>query len=179
MPMTKRLPLHRLFAVLVLGAALASCAEPRQSLVEPAAPSELLGLDLGGLGLPLVPILTNTLDAVLTQVVGPAGGLLSLPGGSSLSIPAGALSASTTISATQEGGVLKIEFGPEGLVFPDSALPTLTFSYAGASVASAPVVVYLDSAGAVKEVLETEVDPVAQVARAKVRHFSTYALVTD
>lgn len=175
--MTKLVRLHRLFAALALGATLASCAEPRQSPMEPAAPSELLGLDL--LGLPLVPILTSTVDAVVTQVVGPAGGLLSLPGGNSLSIPAGALSASTTITATQEGGVLKIEFGPEGLVFPDSALPTLTFSYAGSSVASTPVVVYLDATGAVKEVLETEVDPVAQVARAKVRHFSTYALATD
>lgn len=177
--MKKRLPLPRLFAALVFGAALASCAEPRLSPVEPAAPSALLGIDLGGLGLPIVPVLTNTVDAVVTAVVGPAGGLLSLPGGNSLSIPAGALSASTTIGATQEGGVLKIEFGPEGLVFPDSALPTLTFSYAGATVASAPVIVYLDASGAVKEVLETEVDPVAQVARAKVRHFSTYALVTD
>jgi hypothetical protein len=177
--MKKLLRFHRLFAALALGATLASCAEPRQSPVEPAAPSELLGLDLGGLGLPLVPLLTNTVDAVLAQVVGPAGGLLSLPGGNSLSVPAGALSASTTIRATQEGGVLKIEFGPEGLVFPDSALPTLTFSYDGASVASTPVIVYLDSNGSVKEVLETEVDPVAKVARAKVHHFSTYALATD
>jgi hypothetical protein len=177
--MKKQARLHRLLAAVALGATLASCAEPRQSPVEPAAPSELLGIDLGGLGLPLVPILTNTLDAVLTQVVGPAGGLLALPGGSSLSIPAGALSGSTTIRASQQGGVLKIEFGPEGLVFPDSALPTLTFSYAGSRVASTPVIVYLDSAGAVKEVLQTEVDPVAKVARAKVRHFSTYALVTD
>lgn len=177
--MKKLLRFHRLFAALALGATLASCAEPRQSPMEPTAPSELLGIDLRGLGLPLVPILTNTIDAVLTQVVGPAGGLLSLPGGSSLSIPPGALTASTTINASQEGGVLKVEFGPEGLVFPDSALPTLTFSYAGTSVASAPVIVYLDSSGSVREVLETEVDPVAEVARAKVHHFSTYALATD
>src|SRR5690348_6996729 len=157
MPMKKPLRLHRLVAALALGATLASCAEPRQSPIEPTAPSELLGIDLGGLlDLPLVPILTNTVDAVVAQVVGPAGGLLSLPGGNSLSIPAGALSSSTTIRATQEAGVLEIEFGPEGLVFPDSALPTLTFSYAGASVSSTPVIVYLDDAGAVKEVLQTE-----------------------
>jgi hypothetical protein len=177
--MTIPLRLHRLAAVLALGVTLASCAEPRQSPVEPTAPSELLGIDLG---LPLVPILTNTVDAVLTQLVGPTGGLLSLPGGNSLDIPAGALSATTTIDATQIGGTLEIEFGPQGLVFPDSALPTLTFSYAGTSVETsgkAPVIVYLDSSGQVKEVLETEIDPVAKVARAKVRHFSTYALATD
>jgi hypothetical protein len=177
MPMKKPLRLHRLLAALALGATLASCVEPRQSPVEPTAPSALLGIDL--LGLPLVPILTNTVDAAVTQVVGPAGGLLSLPGGNSLDIPAGALSSSTTISATQEGGVLEIEFGPEGLVFPDSALPTLTFSYADASVSSTPVIVYLDDAGVVKEALPTEVDSVAKVARAKVHHFSTYALATD
>lgn len=177
--MKKQLRLPRVFAALVLGATLASCAEPRQSPMEPTAPSELLGLDLGDLGLPLVPILTNTVDAVLTRVVGPAGGLLSLPGGISLSVPAGALGASTTIHASQEGGVLKVEFGPEGLVFPDSALPTLTFSYDGANLASTPVIVYLDSSGSVQEVLETEVDPVAKVARAKIHHFSTYALATD
>jgi hypothetical protein len=66
-------------------------------------------------------------------------------------------------------------------VFPDSAQPILSFDYDGSAAEGSgpPVIVYLDSNGWLSEVLPTSTDTTANVARARIAHFSTYALATD
>lgn len=163
----------RLLAALTVLVAFTGCAEAKQNPMAPTRPATSIGD-----GLFLVPLLTNTTETLLNQVIGSAGGVLDLTGGSSIAFPAGALPANTTITAVRDGDDLKIDLGPEGLVFPDSALPTLTFDY-GAAAPDSAVIVYLDDNGWLSEVLETRIDSVAHLAQAKIRHFSTYALATD
>lgn len=134
--------------------------------------------------LELVVRLEPIADQVAEASIGPDGGTLSLPGGHSLEFPAGALAQLTLIQAVSDGSVVKVDFGPDGLVFPDSALPLITFSYAdGTGLTDADAadlrVVYVGESGAVEEVLQTEADTTADVVRARVRHFSTYAIATN
>src|SRR3989442_11127739 len=64
--------------------------------------------------------------ATATQTVGWAGGVIKI-GPHTLSIPAGALGATGTITATAPSGdVNRIQFQPEGLVFQRSAPLTMS-----------------------------------------------------
>src|SRR5204863_267880 len=70
--------------------------------------------------------------ATATQTVGPAGGVIRI-GPHALSIPAGALDAPVTITATAPSDkVNRVQFQPEGLVFQRAA--TLTMSYANCNL---------------------------------------------
>lgn len=173
---------RKVFAYLVLfalGTATAGCGE---SPTSPLNPGEAEPSILGGT-LSLVGQLLPILDTVSTETIGPDGGTLEIEGGHSLHFPAGALSEPTAITAVRDPLKVLVNFGPEGLVFPDSARPTLTYSYRGTGLLSllSPgdmVIVYLDGA-TLSEVLPTEVDRWARVVRAELSHFSTYALATD
>src|SRR5690606_11746654 len=66
--------------------------------------------------------------------IGPEGGVLYIPGGHTLEFPAGALETSTTITASRNPNSISVDFGPEGIVFPDDARPTLTYFYGNATV---------------------------------------------
>jgi hypothetical protein len=137
---------------------------------------------LGGT-LRLVGQLLPILDTVSEETIGPEGGTLEIAGGHSIYFPPGALTDSTTISAVRHPLKILVDFGPEGLVFPDSARPTLTYSYDGLGLLGlldpgGLVIVYLDG-GAIAEVLPSVVDPQARVVQAELTHFSTYALATD
>jgi hypothetical protein len=165
-----------LLAALTLVVTVSGCVESRSTPMEPTRPATFIGD-----GFYLVPLLTTTAQTLLSQVIGPAGGVLQISGGHSITFPAGALPANTTITAVRDGGDLKISLGPEGLVFPDSAQPILSFDYDGSAAegSGSPVIVYLDSNGWLSEVLPTSTDTTANVARARIAHFSTYALATD
>jgi hypothetical protein len=167
--------LHLLAAITLL-ATMSGCVESRPTPMEPTRPATFIGD-----GFYLVPLLTTTTQTLLSQVIGPTGGVLHISGGHSITFPAGALPANTTITAVEDGGDLKISLGPEGLVFPDSAQPILTFDYDGSTAegSGTPVIVYLDGNGWLSEVLPTTTDTTANVARARIKHFSTYALATD
>lgn len=162
--------LRRLLALVALGAVTGGCLEAASGPLAPPA--------AGSPPRVLVPAL-EAADAVVSAIIGSAGGTLHIRGGHSLHFPPGALPGTTLVRAVPLGGGARIEVGPHGLVFPDSAQPTLTFSYAAGADPERMSIVYLDSSGVVREVLPTEVDPVARTARARLRHFSTYALVTD
>ena len=166
----------RLLAVLTLFVAFAGCEQP-SDIIEPSRPTNI---SIGG-GFHLASLLTSAPQAIITQEVGPAGGVLSMPDGHTLTFPAGALQATTTISAVADDGSLAVDFGPAGLVFPDSALPVLSLNYQNSDAAqnNGAVIVYLDHAGLLQEVLATSRDEAAGTAQAQIKHFSTYALATD
>lgn len=170
--------LARRFLVLaLLGVGVSACTD---SLSGPTAPSGSEAA-LTGSTLSLVETVVETVDSAVSTLLGPEGGVLQIPGGHSLHFPAGALAEPVLIEAVSSGSAVRVDFGPHGLAFPDSALPTLALSYddTGLDEGAGFSVAYLDADGTVLEVLTAEVDAVARVVRARLRHFSTYALMTD
>src|SRR2546426_1688585 len=108
-------------ALVLTAAALLSCGEPPLSPVPPPQASLIGGL-LQATGLLQC---TAMPTATATQTVGPAGGVINV-GPHRLSIPAGALGAPVTITATAPSdNVNRIQFQPEGLVFQRSAALTI------------------------------------------------------
>jgi hypothetical protein len=176
-PMAWNSTVHRFLVLMVLGLGIGACADSRSG---PTAPSGSEAAMIGST-LSLVETVVQTTDSAVSAIIGPEGGVLEIPGGHSLHFPAGALAQPVLIEAVSSGSAVRVDFGPHGLVFPDSALPTLTLSYANtAGIDPAELVIaYLDADGVVQELLTTEIDALAQVARARIRHFSTYALMTD
>ncbi len=121
---------------------------------------------------------STVVGSSVSQVIGPEGGTLEIPGGHSLSFPGGALTEPTLITAKSDLVFLSIEFGPHGLTFPAEKAPTLTMSYANARHDVGTLhIAYLDDAGRITEVLPTTDDKAAKKARAEIGHFSRYALV--
>lgn len=117
--------------------------------------------------------------AAVTQVIGPEGGEITIPGGHSLSFPRGAVSEATLITAKSDLVFLSIEFEPHGLTFPADRAPTLTMSYENAKNVVGPLhIVYLDDNGRITEILPTTDDKTAKKVRADVTHFSRYAIAT-
>lgn len=173
---------RNIFGSLALFALLAAVGGCADSPSAPIQPDEANASLLGG-SLQLVGQLLPVLDTSSERTIGPEGGTLYIAGGHSLHFPAGALQAPTTIHAVRDPLLIVVDFGPEGLVFPDSARPTLTYSYANTGLfsllgASGLTIVYLDG-GLLPEVLPSAVDTGAKVVRAELSHFSTYALATD
>src|SRR5436305_11694205 len=116
-------------ALVIAAAALLGCGEPPLGPVPPPPQASLIGSLLQATGLlGCTPMPTAT----ATQTVGSAGGVIKI-GPHALSIPAGALDAPVTITATAPSdNVNRVRFQPEGLVFQRPA--TLTMSYANCNL---------------------------------------------
>lgn len=173
---------RKFFGFAALFALLAGIGGCGESPSAPLRPGEADASLLGGT-LRLVGQLLPVLDTTAEETIGPEGGTLYIDGGHSLHFPAGALAQPTTISAVRDPLKVVVDFGPEGLVFPDSAQPVLTYSYANTGLlglfgASGLTIVYLEG-GLLAEVLPSAVDTDAKVVQAELSHFSTYALATD
>ena len=163
---------HRISAALVLGVfALLSCGEPPAAPVAPPDAS-LLGSLLGGL-LQCSPMPSVT----ATKTVGSAGGVIKI-GPHSLAIPAGALSAPVTITATAPSGTVnRIRFQPQGLEFLRPA--SLTMSYANCSLLGVLLpkqIVYTDDALNILTYLLSIDNLLAEKVTGRVNHFSNYAI---
>ena len=169
--------LFRFAAIFSLGLTFSGCGETSAPL-EPAGEERSL---LGGT-LRIVSRLLPIFDTASEATIGPEGGTLSIPGGHSLRFPAGALDDSVTISAVVDPLKIMVDLGPEGLVFPDSARPTLSLSYGSGLLGwlspADLVIVYVDEGVAV-EVLPSVLDTQAETVSADLEHFSTYVLATD
>jgi len=164
-------------AILILAA---GCGEqgPTETALAPAA---------AGAGFQKVPLPQASLDAAspgrsvgtVHRTLGPEGGEIRL-GRVSLSFPAGALAAPTTISAKVSERHLEVKFGPHGLEFPAGLEPVLAFDYSGLSVdeVEALAVYYLGDAGEVLEELDAVVDFAARTVSVKLQHFSVYTVAT-
>lgn len=169
----------RYVVILALGAGLSGCSETPFGPTQPSEPASGL---IGGT-LRIVGQLLPVLDTTTKETIGPEGGTLEIAGGHSLYFPPGALQDSITITAVRDPLRILVDFGPDGLVFPDSAQPVLTYSYGnrliGGLLSPANLaIVYLEGRR-IGEVLPTTIDRDAKVATAQLRHFSTYALATD
>lgn len=155
--------------------AIAGCAEyaaaPFSPEIESPAASPQLIMQPLGFG-----------SLIAQNQIGPEGGVLYIAGGHTLEFPAGALEASTTITASRNPNSISVDFGPEGLVFPEGLRPTLTYFYGNAAVPpwvnpGSLKIIYID--GTYVEVLDTLIDLDARTVKADLQHFSTYALATD
>ncbi len=116
-------------ALVLTAAALLGCGESPLGPVPPPPQASLIGSLLQATGLlKCTPMPTTT----ATQTVGSAGGVIKI-GPHALAIPAGALAAPVTITATVPwDNVNRVRFQPEGLVFRRSA--ALTMSYANCNL---------------------------------------------
>jgi hypothetical protein len=112
-------------------------------------------------------------------VADPAGSAVALGTGVTVDIPAGAVTAPTTITVTQlsvppppeAGGVASpvYQFGPEGLVFATPITITLPIPPG----MSDPVVYWSDASGAGYVPITGIIDPVANTITVQVSHFSS------
>ena len=160
-------------ALVITAAALLSCGEPPLSPVPPPQAS-LIGSLLQATGLLHCTALPT---ATATQTVGPAGGVIKV-GPHTLSIPAGALGAPVTITATAPSDdVNRIQFLPQGLVFQRSA--ALTMSYANCNLLGTLLpkrIAYTDDALDILSYLLSLDHLFAKTVTGKLYHFSNYAI---
>jgi hypothetical protein len=112
-----------------------------------------------------------------SEVIGRGGGTLQV-GKHRLSIPAGALTQYTRITATApSGNFAEVRFEPHGLKFERPV--TLTLSYESCRLlgrSTPPTIVYTDDKRNILEVFRSEVDPWRKTVSAKTNHFSGYLL---
>jgi len=161
-------------ALVIAAAALLGCGEPPLGPVPPPPQASLIGSLLQATGLlGCTPMPTAT----ATQTVGPAGGVIRI-GPHALSIPAGALDAPVTITATAPSDkVNRVQFQPEGLVFRRSA--ALTMSYANCNLLGQILpkrIAYTNDALAILSYVVSLDNLFAKNVTGKLNHFSNYAV---
>jgi len=190
------LPLAAMLAVGVSACTPDAASGPAPTPVATPAPRALLGLD------PLLQTTTTTLTNTLDFTTSTVGGLLGLltcanqdqlsakkyigslggkitVGSHELVIPAGALSQTVLITATQQSGTIAlVDFQPHGLRFAKPA--TLRMSYSSCSTGSSSVqsVVYLNDENAIVETPPSVDDAKTDAVQALIGHFSGYAIAT-
>ena len=160
-------------ALVITAAALLGCGKPPLSPVPPPQ-ADLIGSLLQATGLlGCTPMPTAT----ATQTVGSAGGLIRI-GPHALSIPAGALDAPVTITATAPSDkVNRVRFQPEGLVFRRSA--TLTMSYANCNLLGKILpkrIAYTTDALTILSYVLSLDNLFGKYVTGRLNHFSNYAI---
>lgn len=168
-----RAALAMVFGILIT---IGGCAEHPSTLSEGAQLKQVR------LGTPtMAPSFSRGGSDVVSQTIGSEGGTLSIPGGHTLTFPAGALSQPTEITARPGRVFVEVEFGPHGLQFPAGHEPVLTLSYAGAlnlREVSSLSIVYMQGTR-ITEMLGGRVDADGKTVSAQVGHFSKYAMVSN
>jgi hypothetical protein len=167
----------RLVALALCAVLLASCGEQSPTAVSqaPTPNGSLIGDLLRPTGLLQC---SNLPAATTTQTVGSAGGSISV-GPHVLRIPAGALAAPTSITATvvTGRGVNAVHFEPAGLRFQSSAY--LTMSYANCSLLGTLLpkrIAYTSSLLQILEYLLSVDNLFSKKVTGQVKHFSDYAV---
>jgi len=160
-------------ALVITAAALLGCGEPPLGPA-PAPQADLIGSlrqATGPRGCTPMP------TATATQTVGPAGGVIII-GPHALSIPAGALDASVTITATAPSDkVNRVQFQPEGLVFRRSAALTMTYANCNLLGKILPKrIAYTNDALAILSYVLSLDNLFAKNVTGKLNHFSNYAI---
>ncbi len=160
-------------ALVIAAAALLGCGEPPLGPVPPPQAS-LIGSILqvtGLLGCTPMPA------ATATRTVGAAGGVIRI-GPHTLSIPAGALTAPVTITATAPSdNVNRVRFQPEGLVFQRAA--TLTMSYANCNLLGTLLpkrIAYTNDALTILSYVLSLDNLFTKYVTGRLNHFSNYAI---
>jgi hypothetical protein len=148
------------------------------SLHQKAGSERVVVTEYGDQGYKMVQETDPTVGTV-TAVIDENGGSLSI-GGTTLAIPAGAVSGATTFTVNKPNGELAYDFSatqqtPNDVGSAGFAVPlTLTISYAGVGDRmAAPVIVYINDRGRVVP-LATKVNTAGRTMTAEIRHFSIY-----
>jgi hypothetical protein len=132
----------------------------------------LLGSLTGGLlSCPSLPAATTS------KVIGTGGGTISV-GPHTLTIPAGALSASKTIKAViKSEKAVRVHFEPDGLQFAKPATLTMSYQHCGLlSVLKLRRIVYVKSNLSVLETLLSLDNVLTKKVSTQLQHFSDYAV---
>ena len=194
------LSLSPLAALLALGLSACSADSPTSAMptAAPAAPAPraLLGLD------PLLTTTTTVVTGTVTTLDNTVSGLLGLLtcsqqdylksgkyigvyGGSitvgdhKLVVPAGALSQTVYITATQQSGsVVEIDFQPHGLKFAKPATLSMSYSSCRTTSGSVQSIVYVNDSNQIVEVRPSADNGTADAVSAPINHFSGYAVAT-
>ena len=163
---------------------------PQQPLQPPLQPqASLLGGVIGVVG-GVVGVVVDVASALLsplvcptdqsytaTRTIGRNGGTLKV-GPHTLTIPSGALSQDTRITATApRGSYAEVQFQPHGLTFKRDV--TLSVSYAKCGLLqknNPPVIVYADDDRNILEILKSTLDTRQKTVTGKTDHFSSYIL---
>ena len=158
--------------ILALILATGGCSGSAAPLGPGAAQDALIGSVAGLLSQPI------SGETVSEAAIGPEGGVLLIAGGHSIAFPPGAVTEPTAIRAARDPKLLRVEFSPQGVTFPEAAPPVLTFRNPRSEgllglVPSQLHIVHLTESGRVDEVLLGELDPRRQQVSARLRHFST------
>jgi hypothetical protein len=117
---------------------------------------------------------TETLSA--SETIGPAGGTIAI-GPHELRVPAGALSAPVTITATAPAGDhVRVEFQPHGLWFITRPSLRMSYAHCGLLTRLTGKIVYVDDDLQIQEQVTSINDILGQQVTGRIRHFSSYAL---
>ena len=166
----------RYLAAVALVCVAAACVDRNPAAPVPQAPQASL---LGSLLAPTGLLKCSDLPfASTTATIGPDGGVISA-GPHSLYVPAGALSAPTTITMTVPTGLGTnvVEFQPEGLRFEKPA--ALTMSYANCNLLGLLVpkrIAYTSSSLDILYYLLSVDNLFTRKVTGQVNHFSGYAI---
>jgi hypothetical protein len=116
-------------------------------------------------------------DLRAEKLIGSEGGTLQMPGGHTLTFPAGAVSGPTMIRSRVDAEYLRVDFEPHGIQFPRGREPLLTLNLQDADVSGFKSLRVTYVAGSqILEVLPTDINPGAATANARLLHFSGYLL---
>ena len=111
-----------------------------------------------------------------TRTIGRNGGTINV-GPHTLTIPAGALSGYTRITATApKGSYAEVEFAPHGLKFKRDVTLTISYAQCGVLNGRPPVIVYADDDRNILEILQSSIDRSRETVTGKTDHFSSYIL---
>lgn len=111
-----------------------------------------------------------------TRTIGRDGGTIKV-GPHTLTIPAGALSGYTRITATApKGSYAEVEFAPHGLKFKRDVTLTISYAQCGVLNGRPPVIVYADDDRNILEILKSSIDRSRETVTGKTDHFSSYIL---
>jgi hypothetical protein len=174
-------------------AAPSATAQSPEIASSPEIAPSLIGLPLVD-ALPLVGGVTGTLDKLLQlgyvrctpqpeasaqARIGIAGGTIRA-GKHTLTIPAGALSQTVTITmVAPSDSLVDVVFGPEGLTFNKGRTPTLTLDYSncgGSLLNLKKRIVYSDNLLNILEILSSLDNLGTSKVSAPIKHFSRYAV---
>ena len=186
---------RRISALAVVALALfAACSAEPTSPPAPgaSAPTHVL---LGGVTSAVNNLLTSlpsvqrnvplASSITVTRTIGVAGGTLSIPqAGVTVTVPAGALSASTVVTMTaRAGSLIAYDFTPHGITFAKPLVLTQSLSGTNATILNAPLLklgYYTDPSlltaleGLVSELIGGNVYMLSWNFTANIKHFSGY-----
>jgi hypothetical protein len=186
-------PTHRLAAIVLGALALVSCSTDaptavphvQQSPPPQEASQDLLGLTtlLGVDGLQRTKALA--VPITVSKSIGPEGGTLTIPeAGVTVTVPRGALAATTKITMTARAGTLvAYDFAPHGITFAKPLVFSQKLSGTNATLLGAPFLrlgYYADAnlltktGGVVSELLGGVVNTLSWTFTSSIKHFSGY-----